>query len=1391
MRYSYCFFAIISQLRPKGYRINAVFCFRLLCTCVLLATLGALAHAEPSPRFQRLSLEQGLSQSYAVCMAQDKQGFLWIGTYDGLNRYDGSNIVVYRNVPGDPHSLPDNSIRTLHVDPDGQLLIGTKNGGLAAYDRKTDSFRPFPPDSPYPPAETDPEIRTLARDPQGRLWVGGGAGLARLRTGHTPDMIDLPGPTDKACPLRSILAVRIAPNGDVYAATSQCLYRLANGESPVERLLPGPLGKLPPDARINGIDLDGQDTLWVLTELHGAYRINLKNGGMDHFLPGLATWFAFRDSRNVLYVGTNRGLARFSPDPGAPGGLRPVLYANSPTDPESLSQDEVLNVLEDAGGILWFGTYSGGINKLNPAYQSFLTYRSQPGNPQSLSSNAISAIVLESRDVVWIGTRYEGLNRLDRKTGTVTRFRHDPARPGSLGGDGVNCLHVDSRGRLWVGTTDNGLDLYDPATGEFRHFCHDPDNRESIGQNKIWWIAEDASGLLWLGTSSGGLSRFDPETGKAKTYRHDPDNPQSISHNRVRHITPAPDGILWIGTNAGLNRFDPKTELFTHWEHDPLDPHSLSNNRVTPILIDPAGTLWIGTDAGLNRFDPASGRFDRITTQNGLANDGIQGLLRAPDGDLWCSTFRGLSRYTPSTGAVRNYTERDGLTGLEFWMNAYAAGPDGEFFLGTTTGLTAFDPEAIRANGHIPPVVITDMTIRNKPFTRDGSMLVAPDVTIGYQENALAFSFAALDYADPPRNRFSHKLEGFDPDFSPPSPNNTAAYTNLDPGRYILRVRACNNDGIWNDDGVSLAVTVTPPYWRTLWFRLACVLSGIAALYGIYRRRMATAERRRLELEETIRRRTEDLKNEIEERKGVEAALHRSRMSFSAIFQFSPLTVTITEEETGKVLRVNDAFSQLTGIPAESAIGRTSFELGYWDRYEDRAAMLATLAAHESITNYEVTFRHASGRSIVGLCSAVVIDAFGKRCLLMLIADITERKDLERELVAARERAEQANRAKSDFLANMSHEIRTPMNAILGMAELLAETPLTPKQKRFVDIFQHSGLILLRVINDILDLSKLEAGKLTLVSEAFDLPEALFQTCAVFSSQAEGKGLSLYCDLPPDLPKRAWGDTIRLTQILANLLANACKFTHAGEIRLTAGVLAEDGAACPDAFLLRLTVSDTGIGINQQDIGRVCDNFFQAGADRRNGTGLGLAIAKRLAILMQGGLSIESAPGKGTRVTVTVRLGRVADDAPHPTAVAQDMFADLFASRETPWQVLLVDDSAGNRQVLRLFLEDAPFAVTEAENGQDAVELWREGRFDVILMDHVMPTLDGLAATRVIRDHEARQGLAPIPIIGITARAFPEDEAACMEAGCSAYLSKPVRKTALLATLARLLLPTA
>ncbi|MFB3133553.1 MAG: two-component regulator propeller domain-containing protein, partial [Rhodothermales bacterium] len=460
---------------------------------------------------------------------------------------------------------------------------------------------------------------------------------------------------------------------------------------------------------------------------------------------------------------------------------------------------------------------------------------------------------------LWIGTDGGGLSRLDPTTGRFTTYEHNRADPSSLSHNRVLDVTEDQAGRLWIGT-GNGLDRLDPATGRFTRFRHDPANPVSLSNNRVFFVYEAPSepGMLWIGTWDG-LNRFDPETGQATVFHADPDDTTSLSNNRVISILEDRAGMLWVGTfGGGLNQRHAATGRFTRFRHDSNDPHSLSQDIVASIYEDATGTLWIGTGGGLNRFEPELGTFTRFTQREGLPNNTIYGILEDDRGTLWLSTNKGLSQFDPTTETFANYDLGDGLQSNEFSQGSYYKSRTGELFFGGINGFNRFHPDNLHSASP-PPVVLTAVGIGGEAEDLLPSGVEA--ITMA-QENVFSFEFAALDYTNPTKNRYAFMLEGVDKDWHYRGADRRyAAYPNLKGGTYTLRVRGSNADGVWNDEGATLRVTVVPPFWETWWFRLLAVTALLAALgslaYAWHRVRIRRVERMRDERAEIQRRLTE------------------------------------------------------------------------------------------------------------------------------------------------------------------------------------------------------------------------------------------------------------------------------------------------------------------------------------------------------------------------------------------------------------------------------------------------------------------------------------------------------------------------------------------------------
>ena len=815
--------------------------------------------------FDRISIEDGLSQSSVLTIIQDQKGFLWFGTQDGLNKYDGYKFTVFKNNPADSLSITDNWITSLCEDHLGNIWVGTAGGGLNKFDPVTEKFQYYGHhinDSMSPEYK---RVQVVLEDSDHFIWVGtDGGGLSKLDP-VTREYTDFLSSDDKRTSLSDnhIKTLLEDQNGNLWIGTSEGgLSVLMKNEK--EKGIFKNFSHVPDDGtslssnQILSMLEDSSGKLWVGTDAglnlydpvnNQFYRFK-NNPQTDYSLSNDVIYTIFEDMNHTLWIGTDFGLNFYDPS-----NDRFWHINNDPSNQNSLSNDLIRSIYKDASGTIWIGTYGGGLNHYDWRKKKFSHFKKVASDPNSINDNNIWSILYARSGHLWIGTN-KGLNRINRNKHKIQVFRHDPLDPYSLSDDIVRVIYEDSRGDLWFGTNNGGLNKYNPLQKKFQHFISDPENAKSISNNTIRAIIEDKQGFLWVGTW-GGLNLFDPQKKIFKHFIHNPEDTTSISDNRVRCLLIDRDGTLWVGTYKGLNKFDRIKEEFKSYVYDPEDSTSLSHDRVLTLHQDQSGFIWIATyGGGINKFDPKDESFVKYTEKDGLSNNAVYGILEDDMGNLWMSTNKGISKFNPLTESFRNFDVKDGLQSNEFNGGAYAKSNQGELFFGGINGYNAFFPEKITENKYTPPVVLTSFKLFDKTAVLDSSISYMKHISLSYNDNFFALEFAALDYSNTKRNQYAYKLEGFDRDWINSGNRRYANYTNLDGGEYVLKVKGSNSDGIWNNAETSILISINPPIWSEWWFRIGSVLFILSIIYQAYSYRMRKVSKQQKYLEDQIAERT-------------------------------------------------------------------------------------------------------------------------------------------------------------------------------------------------------------------------------------------------------------------------------------------------------------------------------------------------------------------------------------------------------------------------------------------------------------------------------------------------------------------------------------------------------
>jgi len=1106
----------------RWFSVSSIFIDYLLFFLTFYFNYGITTAQEY--RFEHLTSENGLSQNTVLCILQDSEGFLWFGTFDGLNRYDGFGFKVYKTDPNDSTSILGQGFYSIVEDKNKDIWIASLGEGLNRFIRSQDKFLRYRREDRSNNSLISNRIRALLYDSKGRLWIGTEKGLCRYDF-----------KTDRFIDYTQII----------------------------------PFHKYESSDYITSLAEDSTGMIW-LGAWNGLIKFNPENNSSDFYfnIPGdnnsLEANFVnalFVDKTGKLWLGTSEGLNRYSPI-----NNNFVRY-NNPFTVKSPDKT-IRSIIEDSEGNLWIATNINGLYKFDKSTEKFTAFHYQHNNPYSLNSNNVYSLYKDNAGIIWIGTNGGGVNKLDFKK---SRFRFITLPDNNSDGNPVMIYSIleDKKGYLWIGTYGNGVYRFNPSRNRFVKFTNNADDPHSLIDNRIRTIYQDRDGDIWISTDQG-VSRYNPlknnfinyttpqlssylmfsitqiNTGeilfasyggglniydkrmKSFTYlKHNPGNTNSIASDNLWIAFQDSKGRIWIGTDeSGLDLFDYKRKTFKHFKHIPHNSSSISDNKVLSLFEDSKGNLWAATVQGINRvITDGKGNisFKSYTKNDGLPDNNIQSILEDSEGNLWISTNKGISKFNPSKNSFVNFDKSNGLPSNEYYVrSAIKLKTTGEFIFGGNKGMVMFKPDEIIIDTIPPKVVLTDFELFNSPIKIgeeiDGNIILPQHISylneihLTSKQNVFTIKFAAMNFSAPDKNSYAYKMEGLDNDWYYIGNRNYAVFSKIPPGKYTLHIKAANSFGYWNEKGVKINIIIHPPFYQTLWFKLLAAFVLLLAIFTSYRFKINSVRKRQNELESLIKEKT-----------------------------------TLNEK---------------------------------------------------------------------------------------LIREINERKEIEKELLKAKEKAESSEKLKSEFLAQMSHEIRSPINTILNFVDLIRESIDTKKDEILRESFESidkAGDRIVRTIDLILNMSELQTGTYEPHFQQINLNKLLDELTIEFRHKASKKNLDFILNIPRS-EIIIYADEFSLTQIIVNLVDNAIKYTFQGKVELSAY---RDNQ---EEIIIKIT--DTGIGISKEYLPNLFSPFTQEqrGYTRQfEGNGLGLALVKKYCELNSADIFVESEKGVGTTFTIIFR----------------------------------------------------------------------------------------------------------------------------------------------------------
>ncbi len=1170
-------------------------------------------------KFESLTTKDGLSHNWVNDILRDSKGYLWIATEYGLNRYDGYKFHHYFHETKDLNSISGDRQSKLIEDHLGRIWVGAGKSGVDVYDFATDRFERI--STEHLQISPTAYIDDIIEVDRNRIWISyRHLGIIEIDSISMKPRLLRNIHTSKELPFRYVRGMTKTINGDIWLGTEGDFvvqYSPIDDDFLVHNLK---AVEYSPDqnpiASTKSLFADDNGTLWITSESNfPLIHYNPENRSTTHYtVKDDGTGLNYRQIEDILridehtlWIATDNGGINILDE--RTGRFKYVKKNES--DPYSITSNGIFRIFKDNFGIIWVGTFDGGISYLDPSHNQFKTYYAIYGDPESLRNNNVNEIIEGSDEKIWVGTDGGGLHLLDPKK---ERFIDDaidlPPQLKSV--QYITALAYTKNGKLLVGTFLEGFFLYDTINGDCLQFS--PNTHPELPFSSVWDFAETPDGKILI--ASHYIAIFDIETmsilpispfeGKTDLYRSE----------AIPSVICSPENEIFWSSGDGFSQYNLNTNDYFHFPNNTNLPNPTPFTGITSLALDKGGHIWLGSSQGLIEFNPKLNTYEVFSTLDELPSNKVYKVIPFDENEVWISTARGICRFDRKNQKGYAYHPGNGLQGWHYNINSGTLASDGTLFFGGTNGLDLINPEYITPTISNPAIVFTEFQIsyENRPvLTSNGQMVIdcANEIILRPNDRTFSIGFASLDITNTPYLKYRFKLEGFQNDWVEVGfDQNRAYYSNLPGGSYVFKVESSNANGQWVDNERSISIRVKPPFYRTLWFTMACTSILIMLIWGFIRY-------------------------------------------------------------------------------------RTHF------------------------------------------------------------------------LEGAKIKAENADKLKSLFLANMSHEIRTPLNAIVGFLSIMEEEVSEKKRAVYKGYIEESSKDLMNIIEDILDISSLEAGAVKIYNNCVEVNKVLAELEQIHQNVITSRNKEIkLTSIFPNSSLVLQTDKLRFRQVMNNLLSNAIKFTDKGSIEFGYSELSDH---------VEFFVRDTGIGIDSDELKSIFDPFVRSKETAQKtyrGTGLGLAISKKFLNLMGGNISVSSEVGKGSTFRFSLPKNGESYVKIEPSALTPvaNKAPDL-----SQYVIAVAEDNPFNRKLIELLLQKTGAIVLLAEDGEELIDIVSKSeKIDLILTDIKMPRMGGLEATRIIRKFDPA-----IPIIAQSAFAMSVEKRIFTDAGGSDFIRKPIKKSEL------------